>query len=101
MKYRLLNIVLVLFSLTRIGVAQNLFNVSEINTIEIYFEESNWDSLLNEFWYDAEGERLLSTVTIDGVQFDSVGVRYKGFSSYDKDYLKKPHNGISNPDVLS
>ncbi len=92
MKYRLLNIIFVLVLLTTTVNAQDLFDVSQINTIEIYFEQSNWDSLLNEYWYDAEGERLLSIVTIDGVQFDSVGVRYKGFSSYDKDYTKKPLN---------
>jgi hypothetical protein len=72
--------------------AQNLFDVSEITTIEIVFEQSNWDSILHEYWYDAEGERLLSSVIINGQEFDSVGVRYKGFSSYDKDYAKKPLN---------
>ena len=35
---------------------------------------------------------MLSCVNINGEQFDSVGTRYKGFSSYDKDYAKKPLN---------
>ena len=92
MKYSWINILFVLVILTVRGNAQNLYDVSEITTIEIYFEQSNWDSTLNEYWYDADGERLVAIVIINGEHFDSVGVRYKGFSSYDKDYLKKPLN---------
>jgi hypothetical protein len=72
--------------------AQDLYDVSKVPKIEIQFEHTNWDSILHDYWYEAKDERLLSTVTINGEQFDSVGVRYKGFSSYDKDYQKKPLN---------
>jgi len=74
------------------GVAQNFYNVDAINTLEIFFEQSNWDSIMHEYKYEAEGERLICSIIINGEPFDSVGIRYKGFSSYDPDYAKKPLN---------
>ena len=92
MKYPKVHIYLLPLLLVTSICAQDLFDVSEINTIEIYFEESSWDSTLHEYWKDVEGERLLARVAINGEIFDSVGIRYKGFSSYDRDYVKKPLN---------
>ena len=92
MKYIWIYIIFSLVLLTVTGSAQNLFDVSKINTIEIYFEQSDWDSILHEYWKNVEGERLLGRVIINGETFESAGIRYKGFSSYDKDYNKKPLN---------
>jgi hypothetical protein len=92
MNYILLPSFLIISLFFGIGVAQNFYDADEINTIEIFFEQSNWDSILHEYKYDAEGERLLCSVSINGEEFDSVGIRYKGFSSFDPDYDKKPLN---------
>lgn len=72
--------------------AQNFYDISNINTIEITFEQSNWDQLLDDLASAGNEERLLGSVAINGEVFDSVGVRYKGNSSYNADNVKNPLN---------
>ncbi len=61
---------------------KNFYNINTINIIEITFVESNWDQILDQLYAAEDEERLVGTALINGVQFDSVGVRYKGNSSY-------------------
>lgn len=68
------------------------YNNDEIETIKIYFNQTNWDHLLDSLYVEGEEGRLLAKVTINGVEFDSVGVRYKGFSSVSVDRAKNPFN---------
>ncbi len=63
-----------------------------MNTIEIFFAESDWDHILDSLYAEGNEERLIGTALINGVQFDSIGVRYKGQSSYHPDYPKNPLN---------
>lgn len=72
--------------------AQNFYDINTINDIEITFEESNWDYLLDELAAAGDEERLIGSVTINGQFFDSVGVRYKGNSSYNANQIKNPLN---------
>jgi hypothetical protein len=77
--------------------AQNLYDLDSIRTVEIFFAESNWDHLLDSLAGLVVGtgvgpERLMATVVIDGNQFDSCGVRFKGNSSYDAANDKNPYN---------
>jgi spore coat protein CotH len=69
---------------------QEFYDVSNINQIDIYFEETEWDSIMNRYYRDRTGERLKATIYINWQIIDSVGVRYKGFSSYKGE--KKPLN---------
>ncbi len=71
---------------------QNFYDINNINTIEIIFSQSNWDEILDSFYAAGEEERLVGTAIINGEQFDSVGVRYKGNSSYDPNRIKNPLN---------
>ena len=71
---------------------QNFYDINTINTIEIIFAQSNWDFILDSLVADGLEERLLGSVYINGAFFDSVGVRYKGNSSYSPDRLKNPLN---------
>ena len=71
---------------------QNFYDINTINTIEIIFSQSNWDFILDSLVADGLEERLLGSVYINGEFFDSVGVRYKGNSSYSPDRLKNPLN---------
>lgn len=69
---------------------QEFYDLNTIQTIEITFEESNWDALL-----DAEkagnGDYIMAqTVSINGVEMDSVGVKYKGNSTYNANQAKNP-----------
>ena len=84
--------ILVLTSFAALGNAQDFYDVNMINTIEVEFVESNWDALLDQLVSDGNEERLLGSVTINGAIFDSVGVRYKGNSTYNPNRLKNPLN---------
>jgi len=72
--------------------AQNFYDVNTVNLIELQFSESNWDVLLDQLVSDGNEQRLTSSVTINGVVFDSVGVRYKGNSTYNPNRVKNPLN---------
>ena len=92
-KILLLCISLLLFFSNNSLVAQtNFYNIDVIPEIRIYFEQSNWDHILDSLYVDGNQDRLLATVTIDGAVMDSVGIRYKGFSSVSTDRDKNPFN---------
>lgn len=71
---------------------QGFYDINTINTIEITFEESNWDQILDQYAQAGDEERLMGSVTINGVVYDSVGVRYKGNSTYNANQVKNPLN---------
>jgi len=80
----------------------------DIQKIEIYFTQSNWDYQLDTAKAGSEGYIVAEWVKVNGVQFDSVGVKYKGNSSYNANNNKNPlhieldythnttYNGISD-----
>jgi spore coat protein CotH len=60
--------------------AQNFYEPTQVNTIHLYFSEANWDQLLDNLASAGQEERLTGSAIINGVPYDSVGVRYKGNS---------------------
>lgn len=72
--------------------AQSFYDIQTVNTIEITFEADNWDQLLDNLMAAGQEERLVGTAIINGTFFDSVGVRYKGNSSYNSNQVKNPFN---------
>lgn len=70
--------------------AQNAFyDENNINVIEIFFSQSNWDQLMDNNYAMGNGDRLIAdSVIINGISFDSVGVKYKGNSSYNQNNVK-------------
>jgi hypothetical protein len=87
--YRL-GLVLVFISLVFITKAQTFYAPNTIQKIEIQFPASNWDYRLDTAKLGKEGYTLASWVKINGTKLDSVGVKYKGNSSYDSTRLKNP-----------
>lgn len=79
-------------SLSSFSFAQDLYDPEQISEIEIDFYDTNWDAILDAFMAADSDERILADVTINGVVFDSVGVRYKGNSSYRANQVKNPLN---------
>ena len=70
-----------------------VFDNSFVHEIRFEFEQTNfWTTLVSNF----EGNNgqnvpyLMGKVSIDGVEVDSVGVRFKGFTSYPYNSDKKP-----------
>ena len=72
--------------------AQNFYNVNSLVTIEITFTQNNWDQILDTYYANGLDQRLLATVVINGQSFDSVGVKYKGNSTYNPNNAKNPFN---------
>lgn len=71
---------------------QDFFNTEVIQTLEITFEDPNWNQQLLDWAMAGNNDRLLATVVINGETLDSVGVRYRSNSSFDPDYPKNPLN---------
>lgn len=70
--------------------AQSFYDESTVQTIEINFAQSNWDQLLDAQANGAGDYIMAQSVTINGEVFDSVGVKYKGNSTYNANYVKNP-----------
>ncbi len=70
--------------------AQGFYDIDTIQKIEISFSQSNWDYMLDTAKNGSENYIMARWVRINGVQIDSVGVKYKGNSSYDSSNVKNP-----------
>lgn len=71
--------------------AQGFYDINTVQEIKVSFYQPNWQNLLDSL-KNVPGEPYLiaSSVEINGQTFDSVGVKYKGYSSYDAGNLKNP-----------
>ncbi|HBS85350.1 MAG: hypothetical protein A2W91_16210 [Bacteroidetes bacterium GWF2_38_335] len=72
--------------------SQSFYDTASVNTLEISFQNTNWDVILDIFYNNGAEERLMGNVVINGVTYDSVGVRFWGSSTYDPTFLKNPIN---------
>lgn len=72
--------------------AQDFYDQSTVNEIRLVFTQANWDQLLDQLYAAGQEDRLTGTAIINGVTYDSVGVRYKGNSSYNPNRPKNPFN---------
>ncbi len=70
--------------------AQHLYDLNTIQKIEITFTQPDWDYQMDTAKYGAEDYLMASEVKINGLVYDSVGVKYKGNSSFDSTFLKNP-----------
>ncbi len=70
--------------------SQDFYDLNTIQTIEITFAQSNWDQLLDAEKQGNENYIMAQSVTINGTVFDSVGVKYKGNSTYNANQIKNP-----------
>ena len=81
----------ILFSIDSFS-QSDFYCVDSIREIRIYFYDTHWDNELDSLYIEGNNERILADLIIDGVEYDSVGVRYKGFSSVSVNRLKNPFN---------
>ena len=55
--------------------SQNVFDVG-VRTIEIFFNEPNWDDTLDVYYANDNGQRLIAdSVLIDGIADHNVGIK--------------------------
>jgi hypothetical protein len=72
--------------------AQGLYDVDHITEVRITFKEENWDEILDNYYFNYDDERLIATVSINGIVMDSCGVQFKGNSTYSPGNDKNPLN---------
>ena len=70
--------------------AQQFYARDTIQQIEILFSQTNWDYILDTAKQGYDTYTMAVWVKINGVQFDSAGVKYKGNSSYNPLNAKNP-----------
>jgi len=71
-----------LFFLTSLLLGQELFDPYDVHTLDIEFYNPDYDSILQARWEVDDKTYELATVIFNGEQMDSVGVRYKGNSTF-------------------
>ncbi|MBI5540411.1 MAG: CotH kinase family protein [Bacteroidia bacterium] len=90
---RVFFLILLFISFSLQSKSQNdFYDNNNVREIRLYFSQSDWDHKLDSLFVEGLEGRLLASVTIDGVALDSVGVRYKGYSSVDTATVKNPLN---------
>ncbi|MFN8299658.1 MAG: CotH kinase family protein [Chitinophagales bacterium] len=78
----------IMFAVMQTSAQAGFYNTDSIQTIEISFSQPNWDYQLDTLKSGSDGYLMADWVKINGQQFDTVGVKYKGNSSYDSTYTK-------------
>ena len=82
-----------LFFVYHSSISQNTFyDTDTIREIRINFYNPDWDYILDSLYVLGNNDRILANLEIDGQIYDSVGVRYKGFSSVSVNRIKNPFN---------
>ena len=59
-----------------------LYEPTILRELFIDFQDPNYHNILTNSFYTNPSLRIPASVTLDGVQLDSVGVRYKGNSTF-------------------
>jgi spore coat protein CotH len=67
-----------------------LYKLDSIQNIKIYLSQPNWEYQLDTAKLGSDGYLMADSVVINGTKLDSVGVKYKGNSSYDSSWVKNP-----------
>lgn len=84
--------IIICLSLSLQAIGQDLYNIDTVRTGYLTFYDSNWQSILDSFKTNDLEDRVLADLSVDGIFLDSVGVRFKGNSSYNSGFVKKPFN---------
>ncbi|HEX5001597.1 MAG TPA: CotH kinase family protein [Bacteroidia bacterium] len=87
---RLFPLLFILLSSICLKAQPALYDISSIRQIELTFTQPNWDYMMDTAAGGSEGYIIAAQIVIDGTVFDSVGVKYKGNSSYNANNNKNP-----------
>ena len=72
---------------------EGFYSQNQVHDVQLSFAQSNWWTLLENNY--SSGTDLLATCWIDGVRYDSVGVRFKGATSYFRNNTEKKSFNIT------
>ncbi len=68
----------------------DFYALDKVQEIKIVFGYNDWDYRLDTAKAGKENYIVAQYCLVNGVRFDSVGVKYKGFSSYNSSRVKNP-----------
>ena len=85
--YRLLPLALVVLLGTCVRAQKgndgsDFYDLGHVVKVELEMHDPHWKKKLNAWKRNGSSDRITATLRVDGVRFDSVGVRLKGNSSY-------------------
>ena len=87
--HKALLIALIFFTVGNLS-SQNLYSDTTMLEFRIEFSQSDWRTMLkNNVVTETD---VPATLIVKGVRYDSIGIRYKGNSSYNTPSDKKPFN---------
>ena len=90
MKKIFFSAIVTVFIVSSTCLGQSFYDLNTIQNIEITFAQSNWDQLLDAEKAGNDGYIMATSVSVNGSIFDSVGVKYKGNSTYNANQAKNP-----------
>ena len=76
------NFLLTIYLISGVLMGQELFDPYKVHTLEVEFYNPDYDSVLQAQWGVDDKGYELATIIFDGDTLDSVGVRYKGNSTF-------------------
>ena len=92
MNYKYLLLFVSFFFVKDLICQNSFYSVDTVRDVRLYFYDYDWDNTLDSLYVLGQNDRILADLEIDGNIYDSVGVRYKGFSSASVNYKKNPFN---------
>lgn len=69
---------------------QAQFEIDSIRNFYLNFYDAHWQDTLDNYYINDTDLMVLASLTINGITYDSVGVRYKGNSSCSPGQIKNP-----------
>jgi hypothetical protein len=78
------------FISAKLAAQSNFYDMNVIQRLEITFTQTNWDYMMDTAKAGSEGYIMAAMIKINGVEYDSVGVKYKGNSTYKPNQVKNP-----------
>ena len=71
-------LLIVFIALSQLGKAQDLYDIHTLREITIKFYDPDYHQTLIDRFNAGDSRRLPATLEMDGIVYDSVGIRYKG-----------------------
>ncbi len=83
-------IFIAMLTLSSYAFSQDVYHTDSIRDFNLNFYDSSWRDSLDNFYTNDLDDMMLANLTINGLAFDSVGVRWKGNSSCTSGQMKNP-----------
>ncbi len=90
MKFKKLLVLLILGYSNNVFAQQSFFQLDSLQTIEIFFGNSNWDYIMDTAKAGNNGYSACDSVRINGTNYTNAMIKYKGESTYDAANAKNP-----------